>query len=265
MTDDFFLRNRNTRAVITGGGQGLGLAIARRLAKEGAPSIVLGGRDTVKGEAAAAEVRALGPECIFVSADISKADDCYRLIDTAIETFGTVNGLVNAAALTSRGTLLDTSLDLWDEHMNTNARGPFLLMQRMVRHLVDTGAPGSIVNISSISAQCGQSYLTPYAVSKGALSVLTKNVANAFAKNRIRCNGIILGWMDTPAEDAIQQKFHGRKPGWLAEAEAGMPMGQLIKPPEIASLIAYMLSPESGVMTGALVEYDQQVSGSYPE
>jgi short-subunit dehydrogenase involved in D-alanine esterification of teichoic acids len=169
MTDDFFLRNRGTRAVITGGSQGLGLAIAKRLAKEGAPSIVLAGRDAVKGEAAAAEVRAMGPECIFVSADVSKADDCYRLIDTAIETFGTVNGLVNAAALTSRGTLLDTTLDLWDEHMNTNARGPFLLMQRMVRHLVDTGAPGSIVNISSISAHCGQSYLTPYSVSKGAL------------------------------------------------------------------------------------------------
>lgn len=265
MTDEFFLRNRNTRAVITGGGQGLGLAVARRLAKEGAPSIVIAGRDKVKGEAAAAEVRGLGPECLFVSADISKADDCYRVIDTAIEKFGTVNGLVNAAALTSRGTLLDTSLDLWDEHMNTNARGPFLLMQRMVRHLVDAKAPGSIVNISSISALCGQPFLTPYSVSKGALSVLTKNVANAFAKNRIRCNGIILGWMDTPAEDAIQQQFHGRKPGWLAEAEAGMPMGQLIKPPEIASLIAYMLSPEAGVMTGALVEYDQQVAGSYPE
>lgn len=265
MTDVFFLRNSNTRAVITGGGQGLGLAIAKRLAKEGAPSIVLSGRDKMKGEAAAAEVRALGPECIFVSADISKADDCYRVIDTAIDKFGTVNGLVNAAALTSRGSLLDTSLDLWDEHMNTNARGPFLLMQRMVRHLVDTGAPGSIVNILSISALCGQPFLTPYSVSKGALSVLTKNVANAFAKNRIRCNGIILGWMDTPAEDAIQQTFHGRKPGWLKEAEAGMPMGQLIKPPEIASLIAYMLSPEAGVMTGALVEYDQQVAGSYPE
>ena len=263
MADDFFLRNRGTHAVITGGGQGLGLAIARRLAREGAPSIVLAGRDVAKGETAAGEVRALGAECIFVSADVSKPDDCARLIERGIAKFGTVNGLVNAAAATSRGSLTDTTLDLWDEHMNTNVRGPFLLMQAMVRNLVDTGAPGSIVNILSQSAYCGQPFLTPYSTSKGALAVLTRNVANAFAANRIRCNGIMLGWMDTPAEDAVQQRFHGRQPGWLAEAEAAQPMGQLVKPDQVAGLIAYMLSPESGVMTGALVDYDQKVAGAY--
>jgi NAD(P)-dependent dehydrogenase (short-subunit alcohol dehydrogenase family) len=263
MSDEFFLRNRGTHAVVTGGGQGLGLAIAKRLAREGAPTIVLAGRDKAKGEAAAAEVRGLGTECIFVAADVAKAGDCARLIETAIATFGTVNGLVNAAAATSRGSLTDTTLDLWDEHMNTNVRGPFLLMQAMVRHLVDKGAPGSIVNILSQSAYAGQPFLTPYSTSKGALAVLTKNVANAFAVNRIRCNGIMLGWMDTPAEDAVQQRYHGRQPGWLKDAEAEQPMGQLVKPDEVASLIAYMLSPESGVMTGALVDYDQKVVGAY--
>jgi NAD(P)-dependent dehydrogenase (short-subunit alcohol dehydrogenase family) len=263
MSDEFFLRNRGTHALVTGGGQGLGLAVAKRLAREGAPSIVLSGRDQAKGESAAAEVRALGPECIFVSADISRADDCYRVIDTAIDKFGTVNGLVNAAASTSRGSLLDTSLDIWDEHMNTNVRGPFLLMQGMVRHLVDAGAPGSIVNILSQSAYAGQPFLTPYSTSKGALAVLTKNVANAFASNRIRCNGLMLGWMDTPGETAVQQRFHGAGPDWLAEAEAAQPMGQLVKPDQAASLVAYMLSPESGVMTGALVDYDQKVVGAY--
>ena len=263
MTDEFFLRNRSTHAVVTGGGQGLGLAIAKRLAREGAPSIVLAGRDKAKGEGAAAEVRALGPECIFVVADVAKAEDCARLIETAIARFGTVNGLVNAAAATSRGSLTDTTLDLWDEHMNTNLRGPFLLMQAMVRHLMDKGAPGSIVNILSQSAYAGQPFLTPYSTSKGALAVLTKNVANAFASNRIRCNGLMLGWMDTPAEDAVQQRYHGRQPGWLAEAEAAQPMGQLVKPDQVASLVAYMISPESGVMTGALVDYDQKVAGAY--
>src|ERR1700738_1223791 len=157
------------------------------------------------------------------------------------------------------------SLELWDRHFNTNARGPFLLMQGLVRHLVETGKPGSIVNILSMVVHCGQSYLTAYSASKGALATLTKNVANAFAANRIRCNGILTGWMDTPGESATQQKFHGVSEDWLARAEATQPMRQLVKPHQLAGLAAYLLSPESGVMTGALIDYDQRVSGAYPE
>ncbi|MCR4282742.1 MAG: SDR family oxidoreductase [Bauldia sp.] len=265
MADDSFLRNRGTHAVITGGGQGLGLAVAKRLAREGTPTIVLAGRAKEKGEAAAAEVRGLGAECIFVQADVAKAADCFRLIDTAVKTFGTVNGLVNAAATSDRGTLLDTTLDMWDAHMNTNARGPFLLMQRTVQHLVDNGAPGSIVNVLSMVVHCGQSYLTPYSASKATLANLTRNVANAFASRRIRCNAVLTGWMDTPGESVTQQRFHGREADWLAAAEAAQPMGQLVKPDQLAGLIAYMISPESGVMTGALVDYDQRVAGAYPE
>jgi len=265
MSDDFFLRNRSTIAVITGGTQGLGLAIAKRLALEGAPGIVVSGRNAEKGEVAAASVRSLGTDCLFAKADVSNAEDCHRLVETALAHFGSVNGLVNSAGIADRGTLLDTSLELWERHFNTNARGPFLTMQRVVRHLVETGRPGSIVNIISMVAYCGQSYLTPYSASKGALATLTKNVANAFAGKRIRCNGILTGWMDTPGESTTQKKFHGVGEDWLAKAEAAQPMGQLVKPDQVAALVAYMLSPESGVMTGALVDYDQNVAGAYPE
>jgi NAD(P)-dependent dehydrogenase (short-subunit alcohol dehydrogenase family) len=265
MSDDYFLRNRSTISIITGGTQGLGLAIAKRLAHEGAPGIVISSRNAEKGEEAAASVRTLGTDCIFVRADVSNANDCYRLVDEAIEHFGSVNGLVNSAGIADRGTLLDTTIELWERHFNTNARGPFLMMQRVVRHLVDTGKPGSIVNIISMVAHCGQSYLTPYSASKGALATLTKNVANAFATKRIRCNAILTGWMDTPGESATQRKFHGVGDDWLAKAEAAQPMRQLVKPDQVAGLAAYMLSSESGVMTGALVDYDQNVAGAYPE
>jgi len=97
MNENLFLRNRSTIAVITGGTQGLGLAIAKRLAHEGAPGIVISGRDAEKGEDAAANVRTLGTDCIFVRADVSNADDCYRLVDEAIKHFGSVSGLVNSA------------------------------------------------------------------------------------------------------------------------------------------------------------------------
>lgn len=265
MPKNFFMRNQSTVALITGGAQGLGLAIATRLAREGARGIVLSGRSLEKGQRAAEGLQALGTECLFVQADVSVPEDCRRLVSTALERFGLVNGLVNAAAAPDRGTLLDTSLELWDRHFNTNARGPFLLMQGVVRHLVESGQPGSIVNILSMVIHCGQSYLTPYSASKGALATLTKNVANAFAARRIRCNGIAVGWMDTPGESATQQKFHGVGKDWLAKAEAAQPMGQLVKPDQVAGLAAYLLSPESGVMTGTLVDYDQNIVGAYPE
>jgi NAD(P)-dependent dehydrogenase (short-subunit alcohol dehydrogenase family) len=259
------MRNSETRAVITGGTQGLGLAIAKRLASEGAKSIVISGRNAGKGEAAAKEVSALGTPCLFVPAEMGRPEDAQRLVATALEKFGSVNALVNSAAETGRGTLLDTSLETWEKHFNTNTRGPFLTMQAVVRHLVETGKPGSIVNILSMVVYVGQSYLTAYSASKAALANLTRNAANAFAAKRIRCNGINVGWMDTPAEDLTQQTFHDRKPGWLKEVEAQQPMGQLVKPDQLAGLVAYMLSPESGVMTGALVDYDQNVAGRYPE
>jgi NAD(P)-dependent dehydrogenase (short-subunit alcohol dehydrogenase family) len=264
MNNDF-LRNKTTTAIITGGAQGLGFAIAERLAREGARGIILSGRSVEKGEKAAAKIQALGTNCAFVKADVSSTEDCFKLVAAALERFGNVNALVNAAALPDRGTLLDTSPELLDRMFHTNVRGPFLLMQGVVRRLIEAGQPGSIVNILSMVVHCGQSYLAPYSASKGALATLTKNVANAYASNRIRCNGILTGWMDTPGESATQQKFHGGAEDWLAKAEAAQPMGQLVKPHQVAGLAAYLLSPESGVITGALIDYDQRVAGAYPE
>src|ERR1700731_2706304 len=108
MSDDYFLRNRSTIAIITGGTQGLGLAIATRLAQEGAPGMVISGRNVEKGEGAAEKLRSLGTDCLFVQADVPAANACPRLVDTALKRFGSVNGLVNSAGIADRATLLDT-------------------------------------------------------------------------------------------------------------------------------------------------------------
>lgn len=262
MTDEISRRNATLRAIVTGGTQGVGFAIARRLACEGSPALVIAGRDATRGAAAAMALSELGTQCRFVRADVSVADDCYRLVDVALAEFGSINGLVNAAGTAERSTLLNTSLDQWDAHFNTNARGPFLLMQRLVANLVDTGQSGSIVNIVSMAAHCGGPMVTPYSGSKAALANLTKNVANAFARKHIRCNGILAGWMDTPGDDAIQRKLHGHGDGWQESVAESLPMGRLARPEELAGLAAYLLSPDSGVMTGALIDYDQNVLGA---
>lgn len=258
-------RHRDTAAVITGGAQGVGLSIASRLVAEGCRYIVLAGRDEAKGERATAALAAQGCDASFVAIDLTDVEACLALIDTAVARLGTVNALVNAAALGARGSIVDTSPALFDEMFATNTRAPFFLMQGFVQHRIDQGGGGSIVNILSQCAHCGQSYLAAYSASKGALATLTKNVANAQRFNRIRCNAILPGWMDTPGEDVTQRRYHGATDGWLERAEAEQPMGQLCKPDELAGLASYLLSPDAGVMTGALIDYDQNVAGAYPE
>ncbi|RWK43609.1 SDR family oxidoreductase [Mesorhizobium sp.] len=258
-------RNSETRAIVTGGAQGIGFAVAEALADEGCRALALVGRSREKGDKAVAAFAKDGVDAIFISADVSVVADCKRVVETAIAHFGTVNALVNAAATSARGSLVETSEDLFDQIFQTNVRGPFFLMQGVVAHLLDRRAPGSIVNVLSMSAHCGQSFLAPYSSSKGALATLTKNVANAYRSNRIRCNAVLPGWMDTEGEAIVQKKWHDAPDDWLEKAEAAQPMGQLVKPDQLARLISYMLSPQSGVMTGSLVDYDQTIAGSSPE
>ncbi len=258
-------RNTGTVAIVTGGYQGVGRAIVERLIEEGCTKVAIAGRNAEAGSTAARELSTGDVEVIFVRTDTAVVADCHRLVDTAVSHFGRVNALVNAAGTGQRGSILETTEEMWNEVMNTNARGPFFLMQRLSQHLVETGQPGSMVNILSMCVHCCQSYLSHYAASKGALATLTKNAANALRHHRIRCNAILPGWMDTPGEDATQKRFHNAPDDWLEKAEAAQPMGMLVKPHHLASLAAYLLSPESGVMTGALIDFDQNVAGAYPE
>ena len=262
---DSTTRHKDTVAVITGGAQGVGHAVASRLADEGCTKLLLTGRSAEKGARAVEAFAQRGVTARFVSLDLQDADGCLALMDQAVAAFGTVTCLVNAAALGARGSITDTTPELFDEMFATNVRGPFFLMQGFVKHRLTQGGGGSIVNILSNCAHCGQSYLAPYSASKGALATLTKNVANAHRFDRIHCNAILPGWMDTPGEDGTQRKFHDATDGWLERAEATQPMGQLAKPHQLAGLAAYLLSAEAGVMTGALIDYDQNVPGSYPE
>lgn len=249
-------------ALITGSTQGVGKAVARRLAAEGAQGIVVCGRSRERGEAVAAGLSAGGVDAHFVPVELADPDSCEALIAQTDAKLGRIDVLVNCAGLTLRGSIVDTSVELWDDMMAINVRAPFLLMQGAIEIMRREGRGGAIVNVGSVAAHGSVPMLLPYAVSKAGLAVLTKNVAYSVAWDRIRVNCVNAGWMDTPGEDVIQRRFHTDGQDWLEGAEATMPFGQIIKVDEIAALIAFVASDEAGVMTGSVVDYDQSVTGA---
>src|SRR6185437_12479062 len=241
--------------------QGVGLAIAHAVARAGAEGLVVTGRDAEKGVAAAAEVERSGAPALLVAADLEQPNAPDLIFDAALKRFGHVDGLVNSAALTDRGSLAEADVRLWDRLFAVNARAPFFLMQRLVNHLRVRGAAGSIVNILSVHARGGAPELAVYAASKSALAGLTKNTAHAHRFDRIRVNGVILGWVDTPAERHMQAVTLGKGEGWLAETAATMPFKRMLTPDDVARLALFLLSDASEPMTGALIDYAQFVFG----
>ena len=144
-----------------------------------------------------------------------------------------------------------------------NVRGPFFLMQDAIKLMRRDKIEGTIVNICSMAGKAGQPFIAAYCASKGALATLTQNTAYAVLRNRIRVNGLNIGWMASEGEDRIQRAYHGGNPNWLAEAAARQPFGRLIDPHEVARAVVFLSSDESGLMTGSMVNYDQSIWGAY--
>jgi NAD(P)-dependent dehydrogenase (short-subunit alcohol dehydrogenase family) len=248
--------------VVSGGTQGLGEAVARQLVTDGAAGIVLAGRSAEKGAALAQELTALGTPTIYVEADMADAGAPRSVINAADARFGVVHGVVNVAAATWRDNVWTATPEGFDSMMAVNVRSPFLMIQAAAEIMRREGVAGSAVSIGSTSGHGGQPFITSYCISKGALETMTKNVAFSLMRHNIRVNQVNPGWMDTAAEDAVQRKFHGATDGWLERAEADQPTGRLIKPPEVAKVVAFYLSDESGMLTGNIVDYDQSVQGA---
>lgn len=247
--------------MVTGGSQGLGRAAAEALAKRGAAGLLLVGRDQAKGAAAAEAMTSDTCRAVFVSADLSTVEGCKRALQALDDEFGTCQALINCAALTARGTVWDTTAQLWDAMLGLNVRAAGLLSQGVARLMVRESTPGSIVLIGSVAGRGGPPRLLPYATSKGALVSMTKNLAFSLMRHHIRVNLLCPGWIDTPNEHIVQQLYDGAPADWLQRAEASAPFGRLIKPYEIALTIAHLATAESGMMTGAIIDWDQSVHG----
>ena len=247
--------------IISGGTQGLGEAVARRLATTTSAALVLVGRSEDLGRTLAASLTAEGTPTTFIRADVAEPNAPQHIVDATIEEFATVHNLVNVAALTTRRTVFSDTIEHFDAMFAVNARAPYFLAQAVVGVMLAQGVAGSIVNVGSTTGHGGQGKLTAYAMSKGALAVLTKNLAAGLMRHGIRVNQVNPGWMETDSEHFTQVVQDGAPENWLETAAASRPFGRLVQPWEVANLIAFCLSADAGLLTGAVIDVDQSVLG----
>jgi NAD(P)-dependent dehydrogenase (short-subunit alcohol dehydrogenase family) len=265
VTDPFAIQRLDGKVVVvTGSTQGLGAAIATRVGQLGAAGVVVTGRDRARGARVRDDLTAIGTDAVFVAGDLAQEAECRAVISACAERFGRLDGLVNAAGLSLRGTLDDTSVALWDLLFAVNVRAPFILMQEAARLMREGGRGGSVVNVITMASHGGEPVLAAYAASKGALATLTRNAGYGLQPDRIRVNGLNIGWTATDGEHGVQTGT-GQSADWLADADAGRPFGRLLRPDDIAPMVTYLLSDAAQMVTGSVIDFDQTVHGPYGE
>ncbi|GMH88559.1 hypothetical protein TrST_g11194 [Triparma strigata] len=255
-------RSSGKSFIVTGGTSGVGQAIATQLAREGAAAISVVGRSAERGAGVVKVLQDLGCEAQFIKASMDDVEEVKAVVGKHEAKFGVASGLVNSAGDTSRGTLAEQTVEDWDRLFAVNARAPFILTQMATNSMKREKIEGSVVNIITITSHGGQPYLCGYAASKGALVTFTKNAAHSLRSDRIRCNGINIGWTYSAAEDKLQVRETGDV-NWLEKAKEKVPFGKLVLPEDIAELTCFLLSENSGVCTGSVIDFDQMVMGGY--
>lgn len=240
--------------LITGAARGIGAAIARQAAESGAGALVLTDLDPIPGDWPCAVET--------VTADLASPEGPPAILAAALARFGRIDGLVNAAGLTARGSFADADVLFWNRMFSVNTRAPFFLMGGAIADMTARKAPGAIVNIQSMNVHAGAPDLTVYSATKAALQVLTKNAAHAHLADRIRVNGINLGWIATETERHLHEVTLGKGAGWLEAAGAQLPLGRHVTPQEAARMAVWLLSDASGPMTGVSLDLEQAVTGA---
>ncbi|GAA4266018.1 SDR family oxidoreductase [Frondihabitans peucedani] len=233
-------------ALVTGSGSigGIGAAIAQELADNGA-SVVVAGRNVERGEAVVEKIRATGGDARFALVDMTDLASVEHLVEEA----GHVDILVNNAGYAPLGNATDVTVEDFDRGFNTNVRGPYFLTAAVARNLIAAGTPGSIVNISSISAARAMPFMSAYGATKGAVETLTRYWANEFASAGIRVNAISPG---TISSDNVMAMLGDATEGIVAST----PLRRVGTPEEIAKAVVYLSSESAGFMTGSIVAID---------
>jgi glucose 1-dehydrogenase len=254
------MRLQDRNVLVTGSDQGIGKAIALRLAREGANVVVSHRRSPEQAEEVRAEIAALGRQTAVVQADLSRVGETQGLLAASIQALGSLDVLVNNAGIEIRADFWDVTEDDYRKVIDVNMTGPFFLTQAFVRHLRETGRPGKVINNSSVHEELPFPHFTPYCMSKGGLKMMMRNLSIELAPLGITINNIAPGAIETPINrDLLNQ------PELKAALEANIPLRRLGKSEDVAGLVAFLASADADYITGATYFIDGGLTWNYSE
>ncbi len=249
MAQDAYQRFAGKVGIVTGAGMGMGAAVARGLAGEGAAVAVVD-RNPEAAERVAGEITTSGGQALAVIGSVGRADDTRRAVNSTVERFGGLDLLVNNAGLMMYGEVPDFAEEDWDTLMDVNLKGQFLMAKYAIPEMKRRGG-GAIVNFSSVQALVNQRQVAAYAASKGGVVALTRVLALDHAKDNIRVNSVLPGSVHTPMLVSAAQLLPGDPEKTIAEWGRQHPRGTVIEPGEIAAVVLFLLSDQASAVTGA--------------
>lgn len=246
------MKLKDKTAIVTGAASGIGWAIARRFAEEGAKVVLAD--ISPEGKEAADQLVEEGFRASFYLTDVASHASVTALTEYTKATFGPADILVNNAAINIPGSILELSEEIWDRTYAVNVKSMFLLSRAVIPAMREKGG-GAIVNLGSANSYVAEPRLAGYVSSKGAILMLSKAMALDFAEEGIRVNCICPGWVDTTFNDKHADLFGGRDEV-LKSIRDIHPIGRTIQPSEIANVALFLASDEASAITGAGIAVD---------
>ncbi len=247
-------------ALVTGSAQGIGKAIALRLAREGADIIIVDRSDDSRSEEVLAEIMALGRRAIIDPGDIGNVVDNRRIVADGVAKMGQIDVLVNNAGIEHNAPFLAITEADYDAVLEVNLKGTFFLTQAFVQHLRDTQRPGRVINISSVHEELPFPHFTTYCASKGGLKMMMRNLAIELAPFGITVNNIAPGAIETPINTRLLDS-----PELLTALLGNIPLGRLGKPEDVAGMVAFLAGPDAAYVTGTTMVIDGGLLWNYAE
>jgi len=253
-------RFENKVALVTGSSQGIGAACAIRLAADGA-DIILNGREfDERGEKLIKQITDMGRRAHFVVADVSKAPNVVKLVTDAIAVYGQLDILVNNAGVEKNNDFWNVTEEEYDFVMDTNLKGVFFGIQAFVKYCKDQQREGVVINMSSVHEEIVFPHFAAYCASKGALKMLTRNLATELAPLNIRVNNVAPGAIATPINKKLMDN-----PEQLAGVLDNIPMKKMGTPEDVAALVAFLASDDAKYVTGSTYFVDGGLTYHYEE
>jgi 3-oxoacyl-[acyl-carrier protein] reductase len=245
------LRFEDRIAVVTGAGNGIGLALAHAFADEGA-KVVVADINAASGQRAVEEITASGGKAISITTDVSDEAQVEAMVESAVARLGRIDILVNNAGIVVHKMLVDLEREAWDRQLDVQLTGPFLTTKHVGRHMIARGGGGKIVNISSVSAVMGRVKGGPHCAAKGGLTMLTKVAAMELAEYGINVNAVAPGLIDVPAQRVEENLSSAYQTRYMEE----VPLARMGMPSDIANMVLYLASDDAGWITGQLYLVD---------